>query len=169
MTHVVVNDASSLIDLRKGQLLYALRYLPFHFAVPFSIRTQELLSFTEEDWNCLEDGGLEVLDLDPEIVGKAEVLRLEHKRLSINDCIAFVSTQLYEGGVLLTGDSLLRKTAQQLGLRVHGVLWVVDMLQKHSACKPEVCIKALRNWQSDPMVFLPRKQIEQRLSHLLHP
>lgn len=168
MRYVVVNDASSLIDLRKGQLLFVLRRLPFRFAVPLSIRTKEVLSFTADDWKCLEEGGLEVLDVAPEMVDQAERLRLKHKQLSTNDCIALLSTQQYEEGILLTGDSQLRKTAQQFGLQVHGVLWAVDMLWEHGACKPEVCANALQYWLSDPMVFLPREEIEQRLNRLLN-
>lgn len=33
VTRVIVNDASCLIDLRKGQLLHVLRRLPFRFIV----------------------------------------------------------------------------------------------------------------------------------------
>ena len=48
MTWIVVNDASCLIDLRKGQLLHVLLRLPYRFIVPLPIRMEELLDFTKE-------------------------------------------------------------------------------------------------------------------------
>ena len=33
-------------------------------------------------------------------------------------------------GVLLTGDRRLRRVAEVEGMRVHGVLWVIDQLHK---------------------------------------
>ncbi len=46
MTRVVVNDASCLIDLRKGRLLPMLCRLPYRFVVPLPIRESELLTLT---------------------------------------------------------------------------------------------------------------------------
>ena len=43
MTCVVVNDASCLIDLKKGELLHVLLRLPYRFIVPLPIREEELL------------------------------------------------------------------------------------------------------------------------------
>ena len=39
MTGVVVNDASCLIDLRKGGLLPVLCNLPYRFVVPLPVRS----------------------------------------------------------------------------------------------------------------------------------
>ena len=55
MTCVVVNDASCLIDLRKGQLLHVLSRLPYRFIVPLPIRESELLDFTPQEWAILDD------------------------------------------------------------------------------------------------------------------
>ena len=50
MTCVVVNDASCLIDLRKGGLLGVLGSLLYRFIAPLPIRAFELLDFTGLDW-----------------------------------------------------------------------------------------------------------------------
>jgi len=63
ITRVVVNDASCLIDLKKGQLLHVLRRLPYRFIVPLPIREEELVDFTAQEWRMLEDGGLGTHDL----------------------------------------------------------------------------------------------------------
>ena len=59
MTCVAVNDASCLIDLRKGQLLHVLSRLPYRFIVPLPIRVSELLDFTPQEWAILDGGGME--------------------------------------------------------------------------------------------------------------
>jgi predicted nucleic acid-binding protein len=128
VTCVVVNDASCLIDLRKGQLLHVLLQLPYQFIVPLPIREEELLDFTPEEWRVLEDGGLTTYDLSGEEVALVMALKREHRGLSANDCFALVTAAKQENGILLTGDNQLRKVASSKEVRVHGVLWIIDEL-----------------------------------------
>ena len=58
MTCVVVNDASSVIDLFKGRLLLATLELPYRFILPFPIRHSELLDLNEWQWRRLDHAGL---------------------------------------------------------------------------------------------------------------
>jgi len=111
VTYVVVNDASCLIDLRKGRLLHVLLRLPYQFIVPLPIREEELLDFTPEEWRVLEDGGLTTYDLSGEEVALVMALKREHRGLSANDCFALVTAAKQENGILLTGDDQLRKVA----------------------------------------------------------
>jgi hypothetical protein len=67
---------------------------------------------------------------------------------------------------LLTGDGLLRRVAAEKGLRVHGVLWVIDELAVAGACATSLLIEALRSWQSDSTVFLPQHEISKRIESL---
>ena len=165
-TTVVVNDASCLIDLRKGRLVRAMLALPYRFVVPLPIRRAEALDFTDQDWRCLETGGLVTFDLPPERVAEAMRVRAAHPRLSANDCFCLVSTRCHEHGILLTGDRLLHRAAAGEGLRVHGVLWVVDELRKGDACSHGTLITALEHWRDDRTVFLPRGEIDVRLREL---
>ena len=50
---LVVTDASSLIDLRKGDPLKVLFCLPFSWIVPLPVREFEILDFSEHDWHQL--------------------------------------------------------------------------------------------------------------------
>ena len=167
MTCVVVNDASCLIDLRKGRLLHVLLRLPCRFVVPLPIREEELLDFTDQEWRMLEDGGMATYDLPPEEVAEAFALKRQHGRLSANDCFALVATVHHADGVLLTGDGTLRKVAASRDVRVHGVLWVVDQLHAGGFCEPDLLIAALTTWRDDPAVFLPLVRIEERIQVLL--
>lgn len=165
MTHVFVTDASCLIDLRKGRLLHLLRHVPFRFIVPLSIRESELFQFTPREWALLDCGGMETLDLSPERMKDVFALKQRHSRLSANDCICLVTTLCHEDGILLTGDRLLRSVAEQAGVRVHGVLWIIDALRAANACKDTLLVSALEIWKADRSVFLPRDEIERRIQH----
>lgn len=166
MTCVVVNDASCLIDLRKGQLLHVVLRLPYSFIVPLPIREEELLDFTPQEWRMLEDGGLTTYDLPGEDVAQVAALRREHSRLSVNDCFALITTTCQENGILLTGDGTLRRVAASRDVRVHGVLWIVDELHSAEVCNAELLVSALELWRDDQAVFLPPEEIERRLREL---
>jgi predicted nucleic acid-binding protein len=160
VTCVVVNDASCLIDLKKGQLLHVLMRLPYRFIVPLPIREEELLNFTPQEWRMLEDGGLGTYDLPGTEVAQVLALKREHSRLSANDCFALVTTTCHEDAILLTGDGLLRKVATARAVRVHGVLWIIDELHAAEACEIELLVSALEGWRADDAVFLPVAEIE---------
>ena len=167
MTHVVVvNDASCLIDLRKGGLLPVLGNLPYRLVVPLPVRTSEVLDFSDAQWKALDTAGLITYDLTPEEVALALALKADHPALSANDCFCHVTAEIH-AGILLTGDRLLRSVATDNGLRVHGVLWVIDELLATQACSACKLAHALSSWKSDITVFLPRDEIAKRLDRLL--
>ena len=165
MTCVIVNDASCLIDLRKGRLLEALCDLPYRLVVPLPVRASEVLDFAEQQWQHLEDHGLITYDLTADEVAQAFALKGRHRALSANDCFCLVTAHVNRG-ILLTGDALLRKVATDRGLRVHGVLWVIDELAGAETCDISLLVEALRAWKSDGSVFLPRDEICKRLESL---
>jgi predicted nucleic acid-binding protein len=163
---VVVNDASCLIDLRKGRLLHVVLKLPYRFVIPLPVRHSELLDFTSQEWQFLEDGGMETFDLPAELVTEAYGIKAEHAKLSANDCFCLVATRCRDNALLLTGDGLLRRVAGERGLRVHGVLWVIDELKAAACCADELLISALKLWKDDKAVFLPDFEINSRLKSL---
>ena len=166
MTTVIVNDASCLIDLHKVRFLPVMLRLPFQFVVPLPIRQAEALDLAERDWRRLDDIGLVTFDLPSERLADALRLRSLYPRLSANDCFCLVSAQCHDGGMLLTGNQLLRQVATQAGVRVYGVLWVVDELHRRGACSENWLISALERWRDDRTVFLPRQEIDRRLRRL---
>ena len=160
MTDIVVNDASCLIDLRKGGLLPVLCRLPYSFIVPLPIRQSELLDFMPQEWAQLDDGGLSTYDLPPEQMEAAFALRHRQSGLSANDCICMITAQCHEEGILLTGDRLLRSAAEKAGVRVHGVLWIIDELKAANGCDDALLVSALETWKADRSVFLPEDLID---------
>jgi hypothetical protein len=160
---IIVNDASALIDLKKGELLHVLGALPFRWIVPLPIREEEMLSFSGQDWATLDAAGFEVFDLPPNMVGEAFAVRRAFPRLSANDCFCLVSAVGHENAVLLTGDGELRAVAQARAVEVHGVLWIADHLFDARACDAGLLRRALIIWDEDPAVRLPRREILARL------
>lgn len=169
MACIIVNDASCLIDLRKGQLLHVMAKLPYRFIVPLPIRRSELLEFTAQEWRLLDDAGFETYDLPPEQIREVMAVRATTPKLSVNDCFCLVSTRNHEGGVLLTGDQLLRQVAMDNEVDVHGVLWMIDQLYEAEVCETELLISALVQWREDRTVFLPNVEIDLRLRRLRRP
>lgn len=165
MTRVIVNDASCLIDLRKGELLEVLHRLPYRLVIPLPVRASELLHVSDKQWQHLDDNGLVTHDLTPAEVGQALALAERHRALSANDCFCLVTARARRG-ILLTGDAQLRRVAADEGLRVHGVLWVVDELAAVGACPTSLLVEALQVWRDDSTVFLPRQEISKRLASL---
>lgn len=119
---VVVNDASCLIDLRKGRLLAPLMRLPYRFLVPYPVRASELLSFSGAEWALIEELGMEIFDLPADLVKQALSFKAKAPGLSANDCFCLVTALHHPGAILLTGDAVLRKAAAGMACPVHGVL-----------------------------------------------
>lgn len=163
---VVVNDASSLIDLRKGQLLPAVVQLPHRLVVPYPVRESEILDFSSQEWRLLDDAGLETHDLPASAVAHAYRVKQEHGRLSANDCFCLATAKQFTDTVLLTGDQTLRRVAEGHDLEVHGVLWIVEELRHRGLATSSLLRFALTCWRDDPSVFLPDDQIARYLSRL---
>ena len=163
MTCVIINDACCLIDLRKGNLLHVLCKLPYRFVVPLPIRESELLDFTLQEWAFLEGSGMTTYDLPPDQVGEAFGVKQQHGRLSANDCFCLVATRHHESGILLTGDRLLRRVAEDNAVEVHGILWIIEQLSNHDVCERDLLTTALVLWREDRSVFVPSNLIDRQL------
>ncbi len=157
MTRILVNDASCLIDLRKGGLLEELCRLPYRVVVPLPIREHEMLDMPPRQWRALEAAGMITRDLTPEEIGQAIALKARHPGLSANDCFCLVTAKAY-AGILLTGDAALRRVAIERGLRAHGVLWIVDEFYANGSCARTALIRALNTWKEDRAVFFAARR-----------
>lgn len=166
MERVIINDASCLIDLRKGRLLHVLCRLPVEVVVPLPIRESELLDFTPQEWAMLDGDGMVTYDVPPDEVGEAFAIKQEQGRLSANDCFCIVTTNHFDDAILLTGDRLLTRVARERALRVHGILWVTDQLRQLKLCDHNLLVVALNIWRDDRSVFVPNTLIDAQLKLL---
>jgi rRNA-processing protein FCF1 len=165
---LIVNDTSCLIDLRKAGLLEATLLLPYTFQIALPLVHSELLGFSQAEFEDLKARGLIVVDLPPERVGRALAFRSQYPGLSFNDCLSMSLAEGYEDAILLTGDQLLRRRATQIGIEVHGVLWVSDQLEESEHVAYATLLDALLRLQADPVVFLPDDELHERIKRLRH-
>lgn len=163
---IIVSDTSCIIDLRKVVLLESLLALPFTFVMPDSLFEDELLTLTADEKKALRDRGLQIGELPGPSVERAARHFNEHRRLQMKDCFALALAQDFDDSILLTGDSLLRRVAEDVGLEVRGVLWVIDQFEEHAIVPLRTLHDALQIFHDDPLVFLPLDELLRRLRRL---
>jgi len=163
---VIVSDTSCLIDLRKGGLLTTALALPFQFVVALPLITAELHDFTDSDWTDLQTRGLQVIDLDAAQVQRAFGLKARFPGLSSYDCFSLALTQSTAHAMLLTGDQQLRRRASELGVEVHGILWICDHIERTGGLVLDDLADALDRLLGDPLVFLPADEVKDRIARM---
>jgi predicted nucleic acid-binding protein len=161
---IAITDANVFIDL------FEIRWLEHLFHLPLEIVTT-LEVFNELNTNQQQSLSQWQMSGQLRIV---EILLSEHpKVLEIGDSrrLSFTDrTVLYialrDKLMVLTGDNIIRKNAEKLGLEVHGLLWIFDSLVENQAVPPieaaralqallrindwlpiDECIKRLEKWQ----------------------
>ncbi|MCP3385935.1 type II toxin-antitoxin system VapC family toxin [Bradyrhizobium sp. CCGUVB4N] len=163
---IVVNDTSCLVDLRKAGLLHATLLLPYSFQIALPLVHSELNDFTRAEIEDLTSRGLQVIDLAAEGVARALTFRSAYPALSFNDCLSMALAESQPGSILLTGDQSLRNRASTIGIEVHGVLWVSDQLETSGQITFADLHAGLSKLESDPLVFVPRVELANRLARL---
>ena len=162
---VIVSDSSALIDLAKAELMAAVISLPYEFRVPDVLLNDELIDLGSYRVRDLLKAGLTVGHLDGDGVARVMAFSVRYPALSTNDCFALALAQI-EGDALLTGDQNLRKAAQLEHVVVHGVLWLCDLLLEHGAVSKATLRIVLEEWDADPLVWLPRDELQSRIRML---
>ena len=162
---IILNDTCCLIDLRKVGLVRTMLNLPYRVAIVYPLRASELIGIPEREWTVLEAAGLEVIDVPGELIREAEQLKRQVRGPSFMDCLSFVQARALGRGqsILLTNDRQLRQLAVSHEMHVHGTLWLLDELRAHNLLRGPECLAVLRAWDADPLVFLPKEEVERRL------
>lgn len=157
---VLVSDTSVLIDLERGGLLEIAFTLPFEFAVPDLLYTQELQQHRGERLLGL---GLRIESLSPDEVSRAVDYLRSKPVLSLPDTFALALTMSHEW-TLLTGDRALRELAESEQVDCHGVLWVLDQIHEAQIMPAQLLRESLQTIADHPRCRLPRHEIRLRLS-----
>lgn len=158
---LIVNDASALIDLFKVGLLRSYSNLNYRLLLP-DVVEDELLTLNDLDFREL---GFEIIELDADGMRKVKILRDSHQQLSVADTFALVVAESFVGSILLTGDAGLRRVAQARGVRVHGVLWLLDQLYESSLLDAAMIVTALQRFNEDRTIRLPQSALKTYLQH----
>lgn len=155
----LVSDTSVIIDLDRGDLLDAAFRIDDTLVVPDLLFERELNADFGDRLRAL---GIVVETLDGAEVTRAAQLARAERRLSVADAFAFALAQARRW-TLLTGDGVLRAVAEAEGLRVHGVLWLIDRIEALGICNLSTLHGCLTKIAAHPRCRLPRREIDLRL------
>lgn len=154
---VVVHDACALIDLLKAELVevWATSGIEIH-------TTQLALWEVKDDVKPLYlSSAFHVVDMSSEELTSLLAFKQNYNALSLEDCSVLRLASDLEVP-LLTGDRDLRIVAERAGVRVYGMLWVLDQLVENSFILPAQAIETLQTLRGHGSRF-PRDEVEARL------
>lgn len=136
---IVISDASVLIDIECGRLTKEMFSLSLQFAVPDILFDEEL----KERHGDLLKLGLIIRSMSGDLIGEAYALHQKYSRPSVNDMLALTLAK-HEGCQLLTGDKALRVAAGDVGVEVHGTIWLVREMLKAGKITTDIAQKAFK-------------------------
>jgi predicted nucleic acid-binding protein len=155
---VVIHDACALIDLLKAGLVEAWT------GAGIEIHTTELalLEVMDDASALYESGALKVVGLSSDELFSLVEFKQSYKALSLEDCsVLRLASNLQVP--LLTGDRDLRTIAERVGVKVHGMLWVLDQLVEGRSITTIQAIKALHTLRQNGSRF-PKDEVEMRIN-----
>ncbi len=161
-TQLLVSDANVLIDLEAGGISAAALSLDYQFLVPDILYREELEPYNPE---------LRQMGLMPVSLGEAEMISLDVYEKTYQDCgvsrndLSALVLAITQGCPLLTGEQILRGIGAELGIEVHGTLWIMEQLittgriHCNEARAAYVAMKQDGSW-------LPWPQVERHMRRL---
>jgi predicted nucleic acid-binding protein len=157
---IVVNDANILIDLADIDLLDDLTKLNFELHTNDFIIAEIVNPIQRKKiQKIIDDTKLLVAPTKAEEY--FEILKLQTKNLSFEDCSILFYTKKVNG-TLLSGDGNLRKRAQLAGIDVKGIFFVFDQLVNNKIISFITAIEKLKLLQSINK-RLPKEEIDKRI------
>ena len=151
---ILINDANILIDLIRLACIDAFFKLDAEV-----VTTDFVLEELEiEQQLIFQNFNFRVLTSDSLAISEISRMKEQHPGLSFEDCSVWHHARL-AGGVLVTGDGLLRKKARVEGIEVRGIIFLITELKTQNILGIEDCIRLLDQLkQINPR--LPIQEIE---------
>ncbi len=165
---IVVNDTNIIIDIYNAGLLPYCKKLNLDFrTLDVIIEEIELKDQRAAVQELIDDGTLKVCPLSGSQVGDVVQKVSEYQgvcNLSFQDISVMVYARDNDCR-LLTGDRKLREKATLENVKVSGILYITDMMEKESVIGKEEMILALeRLLKSNNR--LPKRLIKERIESL---
>lgn len=123
---LLISDSNILIDLIVAEQIENMFQLPFSFAVPDILFTEEL----QIDHSDLLELGLSVIALSSESVAYTFTLVEQYPKPGRNDLFALALAK-QENCPLVTGDKDLRSAAEAEAIVLFGTIWIIEQLVRH--------------------------------------
>ena len=161
MRQVLISDTSVLIDLGRCNCLTAAFRLPeVSFAVPEILYAREL---EDSEGPTLRALGLQIVALSSGELALASSYQERVKTISLPDSSALALARQRQL-TLLTGDGPLRELARVEGVPIHGVLWLLDELERHAVVTATELLHGLSALKAHPRCRLPQSSVNERLA-----
>ncbi len=158
---LIISDTSVLIDIECSELTSAMFSLPFQFAVPDILFSEELAS----QHGHLLEFGLVSKSMSGDLIEEAYKLYQQYRKPSVNDMLALTLAK-HGACQLLTGDKALREVAKKLSVEVHGTIWLVEEMLQHRKVTVEVAREGFQRMQASGS-RLPTMEIEKMLDRVI--
>ena len=160
---LVVVDANILIDIEDGNLTSSMFSLTKRsFCVPDILFEREL----KQKHSHLLRLGLNLSVLSGKSVERVFALAQKHSKTNVSRIDLFaLQLALERSALLLTGDKMLRKIANNYQIECHGTIWLVELMVKQNIISKPVAKNAYEKMCSLGS-RLPWKEAEKRLAML---
>jgi hypothetical protein len=159
-----VLDASVLIDMISFDLLEAWFGLGYE-TVTTSLVWREVNRRSQKAklQDYIKRGGLAIEPIGSELLTEIVMLHATLKGIvSLEDTsVLHISTS--PQAILLSSDKVLRRCAEQRGIDVHGLLWIMDILVSRGKLLPGVAADRLEQMIEKETIRLPLPECRQRI------
>lgn len=161
---IVVHDASILIDLVACDLAESWFGLGFTMITTSLVWREVNRRHQKARLRTFVDrGGLTVEAVSAETIADILMLYAELPRgVTVEDAsVLHLSAKLK--AILLSSDGLLRRCGSELGVEVHGILWVLDTLVLRKLITGDTAADRLERLLKDGTSWLPEQECRARL------
>lgn len=164
---VAVKDANIFIDLE------AMGILDLWFQLGIETLTSDYVVIELEDGGhqnalaCINAGLVRVAVIEGAEMVEFEALRVEcePKGMSVED-VSVLYLARREGAMLLSGDKILRRDAEERTVEVHGTIWILEQMVERGLLGHGLAadrLEALILATGEQRRFLPRAECETRI------
>ena len=159
--HCVV-DTSVWINLHNGSLLLqALSLIDNGWG--FYVTQLVARELKNPSVKILEQQGVKRYSLSNKEIRESETLRKQKPALSSADASVIVAAKAL-GVSILTDERLLREKAKELGMDVHGTLWLLEQMVENRLVDNDVLCEALDK-MSDAGARFPKDEVKRLKTH----
>ena len=163
MDNIIVEDTNIFIDLLSIDLLEICFRLPVRIhTTEFSIselsedQQSIVLDFVKQDRLYLKEFSAHEVSL----ITEHQIVQTNN--VSFTDCSVWLYAK-WNGYRLVTGDKKLRRSAEQDGVVVSGILYLFDLLVKHGLLTPPAAAEKLSALYVQNR-RLPKTEVENRIN-----
>jgi len=161
----VVMDASVLIDLASFGLLEQWFTLGIDTATTSLVWREVNRKYQKAQLQRFaENGEFKIEPIGADVLTQIVLLQAEmSSKITLEDA-SVLHVASSRKAILLAGDKVLRYCAENHGIEVHGILWVLDLLVSYGKLLPGVAADCLEQLISRGTTRLPDRDCRQRIN-----